>query len=105
MSDLAETLWREFAAETEEHFEIIEPLLVAAETQAVVAADIAQLFRSFHSVKGLSRSMDMKGMEEVSHHAENLLGLVREGACPLDAGLIALLLQAVDVLKGLGKRR
>jgi len=101
MSDLAETLWREFAAETEEHFEIIEPLLVAAETQAVVAADIAQLFRSFHSVKGLSRAMDLKGMEEVSHHAENVLGLVREGTCPLDAGLIALLLQAVDTLKGL----
>jgi chemotaxis protein histidine kinase CheA len=101
MSDLAETLWREFAAETEEHFEIIEPLLVAAETQTVVAADIAQLFRSFHSVKGLARSMDMKGMEEVSHHAENVLGLVREGTTALDAGLIALLLNAVDVLKGL----
>ncbi len=101
MSDLAETLWREFAAETEEHFEIIEPLLVAAETQTVVAADIAQLFRSFHSVKGLSRSMDMKGMEEVSHHAENVLGLVREGTCPLDPELITLLLQSVDVLKGL----
>ncbi len=101
MSDLAETLWREFAAETEEHFEIIEPLLVAAETQTVVAADIAQLFRSFHSVKGLSRSMDMKGMEEVSHHAENVLGLVREGTCTLDSELIAVLLHAVDVLKGL----
>ena len=48
MSDLAETLWQEFAVETEEHFEIIEPLLVAAETQEVTAPDIAQLFRSFH---------------------------------------------------------
>ncbi len=99
--DLAETLWREFAVETEEHFEIIEPLLVAAETQAIATGDIAQLFRSFHSVKGLSRAMDMRGMEEVAHNAENLLGLVRDGTTPLDGEAAALLLEAVDALKGL----
>jgi two-component system, chemotaxis family, sensor kinase CheA len=101
MSDLAETLWREFAVETEEHFEIVEPLLVAAEGGSVTDGDIAQLFRSFHSVKGLSRSMDMRGMEACAHHAENLLGLVRDGTCPLDSDVVSILLEAIDALKEL----
>ena len=101
MSDLAETLWREFAIETEEHFEIVEPLLVAADDGAVTDGDIAQLFRSFHSVMGLSRSMDMRGMETCAHHAEDLLGLVRDGTCPLDSDVVSILLEGIDVLKEL----
>ncbi len=104
MSDMVATLWREFAVETEEHFEIIEPLLVASETQAVAPEDISQLFRSFHSVKGLARAMDMRAMETVGHHAENLLGLMRDGVCAFDAAAASLLLEAVDALKALREK-
>ena len=99
MDTFADTLWHEFAVETEEHLQAIEPLLARPDPQQNGAADIAQLFRSFHSVKGLARAMDMLGMEGVAHHAENLLGLIRDGRIALTPDLANLLLQSVDALK------
>ena len=99
MDTFADTLWNEFAVETDEHLQAVEPILVQNDPQQVGAADIAQLFRSFHSIKGLARAMDVPGMEGVAHHAENLLGLVRDGRTALTPNLAELLLQPVDALK------
>ena len=99
METLAETLWHEFAVETEEHLQAVEPLLAQADPEKASPDDIAQLFRSFHSIKGLARAMDMLGMEGMAHHAENLLGLIRDGETRLTPELAELLLQSVDALK------
>ncbi|MDX2103784.1 MAG: chemotaxis protein CheW [Alphaproteobacteria bacterium] len=101
MNDLVETLWGQFGVETEEHLDLIEPLLARAGPDGVDADGIGQLFRSFHSIKGLARAMDLLAMERVAHQSENLLGLVRDGSVPLDARLVDNLLQAVDSLKAL----
>src|SRR5215469_14454816 len=98
-SSLTDTLWQEFAVETEDHLLAVEPLLSRGDLEHTDASEIAQLFRSFHSIKGIARAMDVLGMEGVAHHAENLLGLVRDGRAPLDADLADLLLQSVDALK------
>jgi chemotaxis protein histidine kinase CheA len=99
MTSLADTLWQEFAIESEEHLQAVEPLLARGDPERTSASDIAQLFRSFHSLKGLARAMDVLGMEAVAHHAENLLGLIREGRATLNLELADLLLLAVDALK------
>lgn len=99
--DLIQTLWEQFSVETDEHFSIIEPLLVDAEIQGSNDNDIAQLFRSFHTIKGLSKAMDMLSMEAVAHKAEDLLGLVRDKKASLDTPLVSLLLDAVDALKSM----
>ncbi|MBV9826364.1 MAG: chemotaxis protein CheW [Alphaproteobacteria bacterium] len=101
MDDFAEQLWSEFAAETDEHLQAIEPILAQADAQNAADADIAQLFRSFHSIKGLARAMDAVGMEGVAHQAENLLGLVRDGRTALTPPMTDLLLQSVDALKAM----
>jgi chemotaxis protein histidine kinase CheA len=101
MDTLADTLWQEFAVETEEHLQDAESILARSDLQQVGVADIAQLFRSFHSIKGLARAMDVHGMEGVAHQSENLLGLVRDGRASLTVDLADLLLQAVDALKQL----
>ncbi len=103
-SSLTDTLWQEFAVETEDHLLAVEPLLSRGDLEHTDASEIAQLFRSFHSIKGIARAMDVVGMEGVAHHAENLLGLVRDGRAPLDADLADLLLQSVDALKQLRGR-
>ncbi|HWB49317.1 MAG TPA: ATP-binding protein [Stellaceae bacterium] len=103
-ASLTDTLWQEFAVETEDHLLAVEPLLSRGDLEQTDASEIAQLFRSFHSIKGIARAMDVLGMEAVAHHAENLLGLVREGRAPLDAELADLLLQSVDALKQLRGR-
>jgi two-component system chemotaxis sensor kinase CheA len=101
MDTLADTLWQEFAVETEEHLQAVEPILSHSDPQRISGPEIAQLFRSFHSVKGLARALDVLGMEGVAHHAENLLGLVRDGRAALTPAVADLLLQSVDALKRL----
>jgi two-component system chemotaxis sensor kinase CheA len=101
MDSLADTLWQEFAVETEEHLQAVEPILSHSDPHRISGPEIAQLFRSFHSVKGLARALDVLGMEGVAHHAENLLGLVRDGRAALTPDIADLLLQSVDALKRL----
>lgn len=96
-----ENIWAQFGIETEEHLEIMEHILVAAESEGIREEEVARLFRSFHSIKGISKALDMLGMEQLSHYAEDLLGLVRDGTAVLDGISAALLLEAVDELKAL----
>lgn len=99
--DFIENIWQQFAIETEEHLEIMEEILVAADSNLVDASEVARLFRSFHSIKGIANALEMLGMGQLSHSAEDLLGLVREGNAQLDQTTAALLLEAVDQLKEL----
>ncbi len=63
MTDFVETLWQEFAAESDEHLTVLEPLLVRLGTAEGEVGDVARVFRGFHSLKGLSRAMSLHGME------------------------------------------
>jgi two-component system chemotaxis sensor kinase CheA len=101
MTGLAETLWQEFAVETDEHLLGLEPLLVRLGTAEAEPDDIARLFRAVHSLKGLARAMALYGMEAVAHRAENLLGLVRDGGVAITESMLDGLLEAVDTLRGL----
>ena len=101
MNDFVQTLWQEFAAESDEHLAVLEPLLVRLGSAEGEAGDVARLFRGFHSLKGLARAMALYGMEAVAHRAENLLGLVRDGGVEMTEPMLDGLLEAVDSLKGL----
>jgi two-component system, chemotaxis family, sensor kinase CheA len=101
MNEFVQTLWQEFAAESDEHLAVLEPLLVRLGSAEGEAGDVARLFRGFHSLKGLARAMALYGMEAVAHRAENLLGLVRDGGVVMTEPMLDGLLEAVDSLKGL----
>ena len=99
--DFIETIWAQYSVETEEHIEAIESLLVRADGGELSADEISSLFRAFHSLKGLSRVMELGALEAVAHRAEDLLGLVREGITTLDRTTVDLLLRALDAIKSL----
>lgn len=101
MSGLAETLWQEFAVETDEHLVGLEPLLIRLGSAEAAGDDVARLFRAFHSLKGLARAMALYGMEAVAHRAESLLGLVRDAGIGVTEIMVDGLLEAVDCLRGL----
>jgi two-component system, chemotaxis family, sensor kinase CheA len=106
MSELIETLWRQFGVEAGEHFDAIEKLLSASSGDDGPGEDggterVAALFRSFHSLKGAARAMDLFAMEAVAHRAETILGRVRGGALALSGAVGELLLEALDALRGL----
>jgi two-component system, chemotaxis family, sensor kinase CheA len=101
MNEFVQTLWQEFAAESDEHLAVLEPLLVRLGSAEGEAGDVARLFRGFHSLKGLARAMALYGMEAVAHRAENLLGLVRDSGVVMTEPMLDGLLEGVDSLKGL----
>ncbi len=102
--DFIETMWSQYAIETEEHIETIEALLVKADDQALAADELSGLFRAFHSLKGLSRVMELVALEKIAHRAEDLLGLVRDGVCPLDKATVDLLLRSLDAIRVLREK-
>jgi len=97
--DFLETIWAQYAVETEEHIESIESLLVKADGESLNAEEVSGLFRAFHSLKGLSRVMELGALEAIAHRSEDLLGLVREGQAALDKNTVDLLLRSLDAIK------
>ncbi len=102
--DFIETMWGQYAIETEEHIEAIESLLVKADGEPLNAEELSGLFRAFHSLKGLSRVMELVALEKTAHRAEDLLGLVREGVGQLDKATVDLLLRALDAIRVLREK-
>jgi two-component system chemotaxis sensor kinase CheA len=91
-----ESLWQEFAAESEEHLDAIERALTAGGTDRPT---VDRLFRAFHSIKGMSDALGAKGMKALAHRAEDLLGLARNGRVLVTGTVADTLLAAVDVLR------
>ncbi len=90
--------WEQFGIECAEHLQVIDQCLADALTHACNPEDIAKLFRSMHSIKGLSKAMGLLSMELVAHRCEDLLGLVRDNGVDLSRDLIELLTVANDTL-------
>ena len=57
------------------------------------------IFRPFHTIKGVSGFMNLNGINRLSHSAENLLVKARDGEIKIDAQIIDIILETVDMLK------
>lgn len=90
--------WEEFQSEADEHLSTADRLIDQAHGNPLSADEVSELFRGFHSLKGLARAMDLEGMEGLAHRAESLLGLVRDHGVALDADLVQGLAVAVGQL-------
>ncbi len=96
-------LINDFSAETDEHLNGVEGLIVDSDGTYDRNA-IDTIFRAVHSIKGGSAYFGLKEMMECSHILENFLSEVREGTRSLDSGLSDLLLTYVDLQKEVLKR-
>jgi two-component system chemotaxis sensor kinase CheA len=85
----------DYFAESDEHLTAVRRILVDVQPGAgrgLSQGAIEQLFRSFHSLKGLAGMVELKEAELLAHHLEGYLRLLRGQETPLtDAGLDALL--------------
>lgn len=91
----------DYFAEAEEHLTSIRRHLLAAERRpsGFSAADLEELFRSFHSLKGLSGMVELREAELISHHIESYLRALRgRNAGATGAGLSALI-EGTDALE------
>ena len=94
----------EYFAECDEHLATMRRLLLDLESstaahQPVRPAVLEELFRSFHSIKGISGMVELRDAEMLAHHMESYLRVLRQRDARLtDEGLDALV-AGVDLLE------
>lgn len=89
----------DFVAESLENLGTIEVSLMDLEQDPYNLDTINAIFRSFHTIKGVSAFLNLSKINTLSHIAENLLDKARNGEISIDRGMIDAILQSVDILK------
>ncbi len=90
-----------FLPEAQEHLEGIETNLVYLEQHPEDLEAINAIFRPFHTLKGVAGFLNLAQIQELSHEVEWLLDRVRDGQVMVSPELVSLVLEAVDLLKGM----
>jgi len=98
MQDLRRELLAAFDAEHREHLRAIRAALDTAERGE--AADLRDMFRRAHSLKGAARAVDLPVVEDVAHRLEAVLAQVMEGALPLPGAVAAAVQTGLDWIEG-----
>ncbi|MEA1923322.1 MAG: chemotaxis protein CheA [Pseudomonadota bacterium] len=92
-------LYQGFIAESNEHLDTIEENILNLEQDPENLEILNSIFRPFHTVKGVSGFMNLKQMNVIAHHLENLLDDARNQKFYLDGDATDLILDGVDFLK------
>jgi two-component system chemotaxis sensor kinase CheA len=100
----------DYFAESEDHLTAVRRGLLALESTIGLseppAAAVEELFRSFHSLKGISAMVELHEAERLAHEMESCLGSIRDHAAPLTAGGFEALLDGLNALEQvIGARR
>lgn len=88
-----------FYEEADELLQQIEDCLLDIDAQGTTKEKIDQLFRYMHTLKGSSGAMEIHDMEKLTHHLEDILGLVRENKLDFSGEMIDLMLRCLDELR------
>ncbi|HEY5314104.1 MAG TPA: chemotaxis protein CheA [Pirellulales bacterium] len=93
----------EFFAECDEHLTSARHCLLALEPSGnqphVDRAVLEELFRDFHSVKGLAAMVGLRPAEELAHQMESYLGALRQNRIPFSNQGFAALADGVRILE------
>ncbi len=94
-------LLTEFHSEAVDHLSQIEAALLQLENNPTDAEAISSIFRSFHTIKGVSGFLQLTPMHTLTHEVESLLDLVRNNKLALTSTIITEMLKARDALQAL----
>ena len=88
-----------FVDEAREHIDAIEAALLDVEQAPGDSAKIDELFRPFHTVKGIAGFLNLRDINCLTHEAETILDMGRKGTMQITPGIIDVIFSAIDVLK------
>jgi two-component system chemotaxis sensor kinase CheA len=89
-----------FLEEAEDIFETIDTILLdAEETNGMDTETINSLFRSVHTLKGNSASVELAMFAALAHELEFFMDRLRNGELKFEEGMASLLMEGVDTLK------
>ncbi|MDO9107350.1 MAG: chemotaxis protein CheW [Methylovulum sp.] len=94
-------VWGLYAEEGGQSLDDIEACLLILQATPLDTDVVARLFRAMHTYKGNARILGLSVIESLAHVSEDMIGLVRDEGVALDAGIINLLLEATDTLRGM----
>lgn len=89
----------EFVSEAREGIEAVDAKLVRFEQTPDDPDLLGDIFRLIHSLKGGSGFLGLMRLQSVTHAAENVLGLYRDGTLAVDGPSVTVILDAVDVVR------
>ena len=100
----------DYFAECDEHLTGVRRLLLALEQSVgrakINRAVLDELFRHFHSIKGISGMVEFRQAEDLAHRLEEYLGALRKGRVLLSAeGMDALIDGTLMLEQAIGIRR
>ncbi|MBP9204747.1 MAG: chemotaxis protein CheA [Kofleriaceae bacterium] len=90
----------EFLGESGAALSGVDGILLRAEQGAAIERDdVHQLFRAFHTIKGVAGFIGLREITDIAHHTESLLDAIRDGARALDRSAIELLFDASTAMR------
>lgn len=98
MSELDEAL-KAFLGESREGLDRLEEDVVVLEKAPGDSTRIASIFRTVHTIKGTCGFFGFSRLEQLTHAAEDVLALLRDGQLAFDAELTGALLALVDAVR------
>ncbi|HEY0947095.1 MAG TPA: chemotaxis protein CheA [Opitutaceae bacterium] len=94
-------LLAEFHAEALDHLLQIEAALLTLDAAPEDRDALNSLFRSFHTIKGVSGFLHLTPMHTLTHEVESLLDLARTGKLRLTAEIITEILRSRDAVQAM----
>ncbi len=99
--DADDEILQDFIVEASEILELLSEQLVDLE-QAPDDFDLLNaVFRGFHTIKGGAGFLNIESLVEVCHRAEDVFNILRQGQRPVDAALMDVVLEVLDVLNAM----
>jgi len=90
---------QDFILEAEELIESLDQDLVELEHQKNNLDLLNKIFRAAHTIKGSSSFLGFDKMSTLTHHAEEILNKLRRGEMQVNANIMDILLEFVDLTK------
>ncbi|MCB1215783.1 chemotaxis protein CheW [bacterium] len=90
-----------FAAESREHLQALNQSLLKFEQDTEDIDIVNEIFRSAHTLKGMSATMGFNDVAELTHNMENLLTPVRQSEMKASDETIELLFNCLDALESM----
>ncbi|MCL1826834.1 MAG: chemotaxis protein CheA [Candidatus Cloacimonetes bacterium] len=97
--DTDDDLFMDFINEANEYVVTLESLMLDLEQSPGDLGLINEIFRPFHTLKGVSGFMGLNKINHISHEAENILDKARNGKLHILPETSALIFKTIDLIK------
>ncbi len=88
-----------FVAESEEHLQIINNAVLILEKDPQNTKILNEIFRSAHTLKGMSATMGFEALTKLTHKMEDVLDIFRTQKIPVTTEVIDSLFDCLDMLQ------